>query len=80
VDATRFMPTASPAEVAGAVLECLRVAAPGGGYVLATDHSFHAGIPLENVYAFIRGWKEAWRLSKKPGFLKNQVSGKREPE
>jgi uroporphyrinogen decarboxylase len=58
VDATRFLPTARPAEVEGAVLECLRIAAPGGGYVLATDHSFHAGIPLENVYAFIEAGKQ----------------------
>jgi uroporphyrinogen decarboxylase len=58
VDATRFLPAARPAEVEGAVLECLRIAAPGGGYVLATDHSFHAGIPLENVYAFIEAGKK----------------------
>jgi uroporphyrinogen decarboxylase len=58
VDATRFMPSASPAEVEGAVRECLRIGAPGGGYVLATDHSFHAGIPLENVYAFIQAGKK----------------------
>jgi hypothetical protein len=31
----------------------LHIAAPGGGHILATDHSFHEGIPLENVYAFI---------------------------
>lgn len=53
VDATGLMPTATPAEVEAAVQDCLRVAAPGGGYVLATDHSFHEGIPPENVYAFI---------------------------
>lgn len=49
----RLMPTATPAEVEAAVVECLRVGAPGGGYVLATDHSFHEGIPIENVKAFI---------------------------
>ena len=27
------------------VLECQRVAAPGGGYILASDHSIHEGIP-----------------------------------
>jgi uroporphyrinogen decarboxylase len=53
VDATRLMPTATPAEVEAAVVECLRVGAPGGGYVLATDHSFHEGIPIENVRTFI---------------------------
>ena len=24
-------------------------AAPGGGYVLASDHSLHDGIPVENI-------------------------------
>ncbi|MEW5956952.1 MAG: uroporphyrinogen decarboxylase family protein [Chloroflexota bacterium] len=54
VDATNLMPTATPAEVEQAVRDCLRLGAPGGGYILATDHSFHEGIPLENVYAFIK--------------------------
>jgi uroporphyrinogen decarboxylase len=58
VDATGLMPTATPAEVEEAVKACLRLAAPGGGYILATDHSFHEGIPLENVYAFIRAGKK----------------------
>ena len=31
------------------VLECLRMAAPGGGYILASDHSIHEGIPSANV-------------------------------
>lgn len=53
VDATNLMPTASPAEIERAVIECLHIAAPGGGHILATDHSFHEGIPPENVYAFI---------------------------
>ena len=34
-------------------LECLRIAAPGGGYVLATDHSLHDDIPLANIRAYI---------------------------
>ncbi|HEX9116426.1 MAG TPA: uroporphyrinogen decarboxylase family protein, partial [Anaerolineae bacterium] len=53
VDATNVMPYASPAEVEAAVKDCLAVAAPGGAYVLATDHSFHGGIPPANVAAFV---------------------------
>jgi uroporphyrinogen decarboxylase len=34
-------------------LECLRVGAPGGGYMLSTDHSLHDDIPLENAKALI---------------------------
>lgn len=31
------------------VLECLGIAAPGGGYILASDHSIHEGIPSANA-------------------------------
>jgi uroporphyrinogen decarboxylase len=58
LDATRFLPIAAPAGVEDAVRACLQVGAPGGGYILATDHSFHPGIPLSNVYAFIRAGRE----------------------
>jgi uroporphyrinogen decarboxylase len=58
VDATNLMPTATPAEVEQAVRACLHLGAPGGGYILATDHSFHEGIPLENVYTFIETGKK----------------------
>jgi uroporphyrinogen decarboxylase len=52
------MITGSPEEVKQEALECLKIAAPGGGYVLATDHSLHDDIPLENVYAYIEAVKE----------------------
>ncbi len=35
------------------VLECIRDAGPGGGYIISTDHSIHDGIPLQNVYCLI---------------------------
>jgi len=45
------------------VLECLRTAAPGGGYILASDHSVHEGIPSDNIkYMF----KIARRYGKYP--------------
>jgi uroporphyrinogen decarboxylase len=31
--------------------ECIRIAAPGGGYILCSDHSVHDDIPNENVFA-----------------------------
>lgn len=58
VDATNIMPRGTPEQIEQAVLECLRTCAPGGGYVLATDHSFHEGISLENVQAFIEAGKK----------------------
>jgi uroporphyrinogen decarboxylase len=42
-------------------LECIRIAAPGGGYVMATDHSLHDDIPLENIEAYIETAKEYGR-------------------
>jgi uroporphyrinogen-III decarboxylase len=31
------------------VKECIRDAASGGGYILASDHSIHPGLPAEHV-------------------------------
>ncbi|MBC8255167.1 MAG: hypothetical protein H8E35_14225, partial [Ardenticatenia bacterium] len=40
------------------VLECLRDAAPGGGYILAPDHSYHSGIPIENTWRALETGKK----------------------
>jgi uroporphyrinogen decarboxylase len=47
------MVTGTPEEVEREALECLRIAAPDGGYILATDHSLHDDIPNENVFAYV---------------------------
>ena len=41
----------SPADVEEEVRECIGIAAPGGGFILASDHSIHDDIPNENVFA-----------------------------
>ncbi len=33
--------------------ECLRIAGPGGGYILASDHSLHQDIPMANILRMI---------------------------
>ncbi len=48
------MVTGTPGEVVAEVKECIDIAAPGGAYIIATDHSLHDDIPSENVYAFIK--------------------------
>ncbi len=53
VDATNIMTSPDKDRITGAVIRTLRAASPGGGHILATDHSFHKGIPVENIYAFI---------------------------
>lgn len=47
---TTTLPYGTPDQVALEALECLAVAAPGGGYILAADHSFHGGVPSANVW------------------------------
>ena len=36
-------------EVEAEVREAIETAAPGGGYILASNHSLHDGIPVENI-------------------------------
>lgn len=51
IDSSRTLPYGTPADVAAEVREAIDIAAPGGGYVLASDHSIHDGIPVENAIA-----------------------------
>jgi uroporphyrinogen decarboxylase len=43
----------TPEDVEREAIDCLKIAAPEGGYILATDHSLHDDIPIENIYAYI---------------------------
>jgi uroporphyrinogen-III decarboxylase len=47
------MVTGTPDDVIKETIECLKIGAPGGGYILSTDHSLHDDIPLENAMALI---------------------------
>jgi uroporphyrinogen decarboxylase len=58
IDSSRTLPYGSPAEVAAEVREAIDIAAPGGGYVLASDHSLHDGIPIENILEMFRVGRE----------------------
>jgi uroporphyrinogen decarboxylase len=49
IDSSRTLPFGTPDDVAAEVREAIEIAAPGGGYVLASDHSLHDGIPVENI-------------------------------
>jgi uroporphyrinogen decarboxylase len=49
IDSSRTLPFGTPEDVAVEVRDAIDVAAPGGGYVLASDHSLHDGIPIENI-------------------------------
>ena len=54
IDSSRTLPYGTPDEVAAEVREAIDIAAPGGGYVLASDHSLHDGIPVENILTMFR--------------------------
>ena len=58
IDSSRTLPFGTPADVAAEVREAIDIAAPGGGYVLASDHSLHDGIPLENIRTMFRVGRE----------------------
>ena len=54
IDSSRTLPFGSQAAVAAEVREAIDIAAPGGGYILASDHSLHDGIPVENIIEMFR--------------------------
>ena len=53
VDSSITLPFGSREDVINQTLECMRVAGPGGGYILGSDHSLHDGIPVENILAMV---------------------------
>lgn len=54
IDSSRTLPYGTPDDVIAEVREAIDIAAPGGGYILASDHSLHDGISVENITAMFR--------------------------
>lgn len=52
------MCSANVADVEKEVVECIRNAGPGGGYIISSDHSIHDGVPVQNVYCLINSTKK----------------------
>ena len=63
VDATGIMCQSDQSLIARAIGDVIETAGGDGGLIVATDHSFHAGVPIENVLYFIEKAKElgAWK-------------------
>lgn len=58
IDSSRTLPYGTPADVAAEVRQAIDIAAPGGGYILASDHSLHDGIPVEHIVELFRVGRE----------------------
>ena len=62
----RFISDASfgtPEDVAQETMSAIDSAGLGGGYVLASDHSLHDGIPIENILEMFRvGAEYEWTI------------------
>lgn len=58
VDSSTVLPFGTKEDVERATLECMRIAGPGGGYILGSDHSLHDGIPVENIITMIETVKK----------------------
>jgi len=51
IDSSVTLPFGTVDEVIAETKEAIEIAAPGGGFILASDHSLHDGIPIENITA-----------------------------
>ena len=58
VDATEIMCSGDQSRIKAAIQNVIDIAGGDGGLILATDHSFHQGIPMENVTYFIETARE----------------------
>ena len=63
VDATGIMCGSDQALISEAIRQVVDTAGYDGGLVIATDHSFHEGIPQENVLYFLQAAKEIGRFA-----------------
>ena len=54
VDCTFLLPFGSEEEVERAVMETIRDAAPGGGYIISSSNSIHPGVKPENYIAMVK--------------------------
>jgi len=63
VDNSTTLVSGTIEEIEEMVKECIRIAGPGGGYCLGSDHSVHDDIPNKNVFAM---YEAARRYGKYP--------------
>ncbi|MFA5865528.1 MAG: uroporphyrinogen decarboxylase family protein [Phycisphaerae bacterium] len=49
IDSSRTLPFGSKSDIERETRETISIGAPGYGYILASDHSLHDGIPVESI-------------------------------
>ena len=62
VDATEIMCCGDQNRITAAIRNVIELAGGDGGLIIATDHSFHQGIPTENVAHFLETARELGRF------------------
>ena len=62
VDATGIMCQPDQSKIEAAIRNVIATAGGDGGLIIATDHSFHGGVPIENVRFFIDTAKRLGRF------------------
>ena len=62
VDATGIMCSQDQTLIDEAIRQVVETAGYDGGLIIATDHSFHEGIPRENVLYFLEKAREIGRF------------------
>jgi uroporphyrinogen decarboxylase len=61
IDCSCLLPEGSVEEVEAAVKECIRKAAPGGGYIISSSNSIHSSVKPENYLAMIQATRKYGR-------------------
>ena len=63
VDATGVMCQPNKQLIRDAIAEVVKTAGQDGALIIATDHSFHEGIPAENVVYFLGQAKQLGKFN-----------------
>ena len=58
IDCSHLLSFGTPEEIRKAVKDCIAIASPGGGHILSSSNSIHAGVPPENFIAMIETARE----------------------
>jgi uroporphyrinogen decarboxylase len=58
VDCAQLLTFGTPDQVRDATIDCLKKAAPGGGYILSSSNTIHSAVPSDNFLAMVETTRE----------------------